>query len=173
MGVVARTLYRDDRWRFLQIGRCTERLQLAVALLLAHVDTVVAAEEESSDHDWMSLLRVCNALDAYTHRYGVTIRVDRVFELLVVDSRLPRSLYDAADAAARELAALAPGPGPIGEAASLAASITKTVRGRWPTGEPALEERCVRLREIEAQCRDFHDAVMAAHVRYEIDAPAP
>ena len=169
-GVVDRTMYRDDRWRFLQIGRCLERLQLAVSLLLAHVD-VVTAEEEGSDHDWMSLLRVCNALDAYTHRYGVAIGVDRVFELLVIDSRLPRSLHVAADATTRELAALAPGPGPTGAAASVAALIARTVRGRWPSGEPALQERCERLRQIEAQCRDLHDAVMAAHVQYEIDAP--
>ena len=170
MGVVERTMYRDDRWRFLQIGRCVERLQLAVSLLLAHVDSVTAAED-SFDHDWMSLLRVCNALDAYTHRYGVAIRVDRVFELLVVDARLPRSLYDAADAAARELAALAPGPGPSGEAASLSALMTRTVRGRRPSKPLVLEERCERLRQLEAQCRSFHDAVMATHVRYEIDAP--
>ncbi len=172
MGVVERTMYRDDRWRFLQIGRCVERLQLAVSLLLAHVDEVTAAED-GSDHDWMSLLRVCNALDAYTHRYGVGIRADRVFELLVVDARLPRSLYDAADAAGRELTALAPGPGPTGEAASLAALITRAVRGPWPTGEHVLDERCERLRQIETRCRAFHAAVMAAHVQYEIDAPAP
>lgn len=172
MGVVERTIYRDDRWRFLQIGRCVERLQLAVSLLLAHMDEVTAAED-SSDHDRMSLLRVCNALDAYTHRYGVATRVDRVFELLLVDSRLPWSLYDAADAAARELAALAPGPGPSGEAASLSALMIRTVRGRWPSEPLVLEERCERLRQLEAQCRGFHDAVMATHVRYEIDAPAP
>ena len=170
MGVVERTMYRDDRWRFLQIGRCTERLQLEVSLLLAHVEAVTAAEE-SSDHDWMSLLRVFHALDAYADRYGVAIRVDQVFDLLVVDPRLPRSLYCAADAAARELAALPPGPGPTGEAASLAALTTRAVRGRWPSDEPALEERCERLRQLEAQCRDFHDVVMAAHVQYEIDAP--
>ena len=71
----------------------------------------------------------------------------------------------------RELAALPPGPGPTGEAASLAALMTRTVRGGWPSEEPAIEERCERLRQIEAQCRGFHDAVMAAHVAYEIDAP--
>ena len=172
MGVVERTMYRDDRWRFLQIGRCTERLQLAVSLLLAQVDAVAKAEE-TSDHDWMSLLRVCHALDAYAHLYGVAIRPDRVFDLLVVDPRLPRSLYSAADAAARELVALAPGPGPIGEAASLAARMTRTVRGGWPSGEPALEARRDRFRQIESQCRDFHDLVMAAHVSYQIDAPSP
>ena len=172
LGVAERTMYRDDRWRFLQIGRCTERVQLAVSLLLAHVEAITSAEE-TSDHDWMSLLRVCNALDAYAHNHGVAIRVDRVFDLLVVDSGLARSLYSASDTAARELAALAPGPGPIGEAASLAAQMTRIARGRWPSEGPALEERCERLWQLETHCRRFHDLVMAAHVHYEIDAAAP
>jgi len=172
IGVVERTMYRDDRWRFLEIGRCTERLQLAVSLLLAHCEGVAAAEE-TSDHDWMSLLRICNALDAYAHNYGVAMSVERVFDLLVVDPGLPRSLYGASDAAARELAALAPGPGPAGEAASLAALMTRTVGGRWPPEGPALDERCDRLRQLAAHCRRFHDLVMAAHVQYEIDAPPP
>ncbi len=172
MGVAERTMYRDDRWRFLQIGRCTERVQLAVSLLLSQVEGIATAEE-ASDHDWMSLLRICHALDAYAHRYGVAIRPDRVFDLLVVDPRLPRSLYSALDAAARELAALAPGPGPTGEALSLAAQMTRTVSSRWPSEGPALEDWRDRLRQLETQCRRFHDLVMAAHVQYAIDAPVP
>ncbi len=171
-GVAERTLYRDDRWRFLRIGRCIERVQLAVSLLLAHLEGI-AAVEEVSDHDWMSLLRVCHALDAYTQRYGVAVRMDQVFDLLVVDSGLPRSLYTASDTAAREMGALAPGAGPVGDALRLGAQMTTTVRRRWPSDEPALEERCDRLREIEAQCRRFHDLMMAAQVQYEIDVPAP
>ena len=119
----------------------------------------------------MSLLRICHALDAYTHNYGVAVGEERVFDLLVADPGLPRSLYSASDAAARELAALAPGPGPVGEAASLAALMTRTVRGRWPSEGPALEERSDRLRQLAIHCRRFHDLVMAAHVQYEIDAP--
>ena len=84
MGVVERTMYRDDRWRFLQIGRCIERFQLAVSLLLAHFEGVATAEE-TSDHDWMSLLRISNALDACTHHHGVAISAERVVDLLVVD----------------------------------------------------------------------------------------
>ena len=50
--------------------------------------------------------------------------------------------------------------------------MTRTVRGRWASEGPAFEERCDRLRQLEAHCRRFHDLVMAAHVEYEIDAPA-
>ena len=53
------------------------------------------------------------------------------------------------------------------------ALMIRTVRGRWPSEPLVLEERCERLRQLEAQCRGFHDAVMATHVRYKIDAPAP
>ena len=171
-GVAERTMYRDDRWRFLQIGRCTERVQLVVSLLLAHVEGVAAAEE-TSDHDWMSLLRICHAIDAYAQRYGVAIRMEQVFDLLVIDPRLSRSLCCAADGAARELAALAPGPGPTGEAARLAAQITETVRSGWPSEGDTLENRRDRLRQIDTQCRGFHDLVMAAHVRFDAGDPAP
>ena len=172
MGVAERTMYRDDRWRFLQIGRCTERVQLTISLLLAHVEEIMTAEE-TSDHDWMSLLRLCHALDAYTHRYGVAIRMDRAFDLLVVDPRLPRSLCCASDGAARELAALAPGPGPAGGAARLMAQITEAVRSGWPPEGPALKDRRDRLRQIETRCRGFHDVLTAAHIRYDADEAVP
>ena len=173
MGVAGRTMYRDDRWRYMQIGGWTERAQLAVSLLLAHVDETLASAEETSEHDWMSLLRLCYAFDAYVQRYGVAIRVARVFELLVADPRLPRSLCCAAEGMARELAALAPGPGPTGEAWSLAARITGAVRSGWPSEEPALDDRRERLRQIETWCRDFHGVLMAAQVRYDVDEAAP
>ena len=171
MGAAERTMYRDDGWRFLQIGRCTERVQLTVALLLAHLDEVAAADD-TSDHDWMSLLRICHALDAYAHRCGVAVRTEHVLDLLVTDPGLPRSLYSAAEAAARELRALAPAPGRADGAASLAAQMTETLRSRQPPDLPPPAESSDRLRLIEAQCRAFHDLVMAEHVRYPVDEPA-
>ena len=172
IGAAERTMYRDDGWRFLQIGRCTERVQATAALLLAHREEVAAAEE-TSDHDWMSLLRICHALDAYVHRYGVAVRAEHVFDLLVADPRLPRSLYCASDAAARELRALPPGPSPAGGAARLAAEMIEVLGGRQPPGGPPPADPGDRLRRIETQSRSFHDLVMAEHVRYGVDDPPP
>lgn len=170
MGAAERTMYRDDGWRFLQIGRYTERVQLTAALLLAQLEEVEAAEE-TSDHDWMSLLRICHGLDAYAHRYGVAVRSEHVLDLLVTDPSLPRSLHSAADAVARELRALAPAPGAVGEAGRLAGQMIETLRGRQPPEAPAAAAGGDRLRLVGAQCRDFHDVVMAEHVQYAVDEP--
>ena len=36
-GVAGATMYRDDGWRFMQLGHFIERAQLAASLLLAHL----------------------------------------------------------------------------------------------------------------------------------------
>ncbi len=52
-GVVDTTLYRDDGWRFLQLGRLVERAQFTIALLLAHLEGV-RANREAGDSEWAS-----------------------------------------------------------------------------------------------------------------------
>ena len=57
-------MYRDDGWRFMQLGSTMERAQQLVSLLLAHMAAEATGEEES-DYDWLSLLRIYNAFDVY------------------------------------------------------------------------------------------------------------
>ena len=64
-GVAAATMYRDDGWRFMQLGRSIERAQLVVTLLLAQLASESLAEEHS-DADWTSLLRAYHAFEVYT-----------------------------------------------------------------------------------------------------------
>ena len=166
-GVVDTTLYRDDGWRFLQLGRLIERTQFTIALLLAHLDGVRALSEPT-DSEWSSLLQICQAFDAYKRRHGVEIRPTRVLELLVDDPRLPRSLCRAIDAAADTLGAVALGPGPSGAARRCAADLAATVHQPWADA-PSLDERADRLRRMDGECRGLHDLVMAAHVGYDAD----
>jgi uncharacterized alpha-E superfamily protein len=166
-GVVDTTLYRDDGWRFLQLGRVMERAQFTITLLLAHL-VGVQSQEEASDSGWSSLLRVCLAFDTYKRRYGVEMRPGRVLDLLVDDSRLPRSLCRAVDAAAETLAAISLGPGPSGAARRLAGDVTATIHRPSP-GVTRLEDHADRLRRLAGDCLELHDLVMAAHVSYDPD----
>ena len=167
-GVVDTTLYRDDGWRFLQLGRLIERAQLTIALLLAHLDGL-SLHEEAGDSEWASLLGVCQAVDAYKRRYGVELRPVRILDLLVHDPRLPRSLCRAIDAAGDTLGAVATGPGPSGAARRLAGNLSAAVNDRHPDAAN-LNDYADRLRDMDKQCLALHDLVMAAHAKYDPDS---
>ena len=164
-GVVDTTLYRDDGWRFLQLGRLIERAQFTICLLLAHLDGV-RSHADAADSEWSSLLRVCLAFDTYKRRYGVEIRPVRVLDLLVDDRRLPRSLCRAVDAASATLGSLALGPGPSGAVRRLAGDLAAAVHVPLPA-TPTLHDHEERLQRLGRECLALHDLVMAAHVSYD------
>ena len=164
-GVVDTTLYRDDGWRFLQLGRLVERVQFTIALLLAHLDGV-RSYAEAPDSEWSSLLRVCLGFDTYKRNYGVEMRPARVLDLLVDDSRLPRSLCRAVDEAAETLGAIALGPGPSGAARRRAGDLASAIHAPWP-GTPSLEDHAGRLQRLAEGSLVLHALVMDAHVNYD------
>ena len=166
-GVAQTTMYRDEGWRFLQLGRFTERAQSTISLLLAQLTLVGAQPQASVDGDWTSLLRACQAFDAYTRCYGAEIGADRVLDLLVSDVLLPRSLCRALEMAAAELDAAALGPGPTAEARQMANDLSAATRRRWST-RPTLDDRADRLRDLQRDCRALHDLVFAAYVGYDV-----
>ena len=131
-GVADTTMYRDEGWRFLQIGRFIERVQLSTSLLLAHLAADFAVPGES-ETDWTSLLRVYHAFDAYNRRYSVEVRPKQVIDLLVTDSMLPDSLSRSLDRVASGLDDLGPGPDEraSADAMRLAGRMAALVRYDW------------------------------------------
>ena len=90
-GVAEATMYRDEGWIFMQLGRVIERSQLLIALLLFQL----AAEKEvegDSDTDWTTLLRAYHAFEAYNRKYSVEVQSGQVLDLLVTDPLIPGSL---------------------------------------------------------------------------------
>ena len=168
-GAADATMYHDDAWRFMRIGRLSERAQLTVSLILAHYAAVRKTGESLND-DWSSLLRVCQALDVYRRRHGVAIRPDRVLDLLVTDERLPRSLTRGLDTVVEELAAVKSGAGPADEALRLTRSLVETIRGDWPD-QPDLDRRERVLSDLRHACRRLHGLIVAAYVDYPVEAP--
>ena len=163
-GVTETTLYRDDGWRFLWLGRLIERAQFTLALLLAQI-AVVRPDGGQADSEWSSLLRICQASDAYKRCHGVGMRSTRALELLVVDAQLPRSLGRTLDEVAGKLGAVAIGPGPTAEARQAASDLAAAIQQRWrDAADVAAWEG--QLRRMDDECRRLHHLVMAAHVDY-------
>jgi len=109
VGVAEVTMYRDEGWRFWRLGRAIERVQSSASLFLAQIEAGRRIDE-SLGEDWTSLLRFCQAFDAYNRKHSVDVKPDRVLDLLVTDPQLPGSLFRSLDAAVAELDAIGPGP---------------------------------------------------------------
>ena len=67
-GVTAATMYRDEGWRFLNLGRSIERVQLSSALLHAQI-AAAQRTPDVSEAAWTGLLRLYHALEAYNRAY--------------------------------------------------------------------------------------------------------
>ena len=171
LGVMDATMYRDDGWRFLQLGRAVERAQSTLVLLVAQFEAV-RTREDPAEEEWSGVLRICEAFDAYRRCFGIELRPEHVLDLLVGDSLLSRSVARSLDTAAARLGVIAPGPDPVRAARELVAELVGAARRPWPAAA-GLDEREDRLRRMAARCRALHDLVMAAHVHYDVDSALP
>ncbi len=163
IGVAGATMYRDEGWHFMQLGRFIERAQLASGLLLAQLEE----EKQSREHtesDWTTLLRVFHAQEAYMRTCGVEIRPEQVLDLLVTDPMLPNSMRRALATVSGELGAVGTGPdGASTEAANrMAGRLRSLVRYEWPDSDdkPSL------LILIADLSRQLHGMVSAVYFDY-------
>ena len=165
VGVAEATMYRGAAWRFMRLGRAIERLQLAVALLLAQIH--LSRRTERRTLGWASMLRTHHASEAYGRVYGIEMKPDQVLDLLVADPSLPGSVLATVQAAATELAALDGGPGIEADAAArrLAGRSEALVLYAWPEAAEPVE----LLERLQRYGRDLHEAVLRAFVGYAIE----
>ena len=90
-GAMDALMYRDDGWRFMELGRFVERVQHQAAFLAAWVD-LAQRPRGSARLPWADLLRICGAYEVYGRRYSMEVRQEEVLVFLVQDPGLPRSL---------------------------------------------------------------------------------
>ena len=168
-GVAGSTMYRDEGWSFMQLGRFVERAQLSVSLLLTQL-ALDTSTKEDSDADWTSLLHACHAVDAYSRIHSVEVHPSRALDLLVADSALPDSVCRAVDMASAELAGIESGPGARSSAAArrLVGRMGALIHYDWPDRE----DREDVLRQVQEYCWDLHSLITTAYFDYPIgDVP--
>ena len=170
MGVAAASMYRDEGWHFLQLGRFIERAQLAAALLIAQIEQFPLGGSDSSagaESDWITLLRMYHAMAAYNRTYSVEVIPEQVLDLLATDPLLPDSLCRSLDVTATELESIAPGPDGRADAAArrLAGRLAAMVHYDWPD----TTDRQKLLIRLRSRCLELHELVSTAFFLY--DAP--
>ena len=169
IGVAESTMYRDEGWSFMQLGRYIERAQLLTTLLLAQIEAEKSAVAEQGT-GWTSLLRVCHALDAYSRRFSVEVVPRQVLDLLVTDRLLPNSLCRSLDIAGSEMAAIGPGPDArvSDSARRLSGRLSALVHYEWPDRE----DREGLLGQVNLYCQDLHELVTENYFYYSVDYPS-
>ena len=169
-GLAECTMYHDDRWSFLQLGRHVERAQGAAALILAQLDTIVSSSfQEFHEEDWTSLLRVFYALEVYNHAYSVAVLPDRVMDLLISDPLLPESLGRSVALIESEIAAIGSGPySRSGRALQrLVGRLSSMINYEWPDEE----ERIALLKDMNGGAEELHFLITEAYFDYPVQEP--
>ena len=168
-GVTAATMYRDEGWRFLNLGRSIERVQLASALLQAQI-TAAERTRDVSEAAWTGLLRLYHALEAYNRTYSLAVEPRQVLDLLVTDPRLPDSLSRSLDMLAAEVAASVSSPNDqaAGAAERLMGRMTALVNYAWLDRD----DPSSLLQRLNAHGRELHDLVTETYFQFPVhDAP--
>ncbi|HQY42536.1 MAG TPA: alpha-E domain-containing protein [Paracoccaceae bacterium] len=109
-GAIDATKLRDDGYHFIGLGAHIERadntarlLDVKYYVLLPRMDFVGSGLDT---HQWMTLLRALSAQRAFHWAYGGEITAAKVAHFLILNRRMPRSLYTSLGGAHDNLAAL-------------------------------------------------------------------
>ena len=169
MGVAATTMYRDEGWHFMRLGRNIERAQQMGGLLLTQL-VMDGPDEQRFESDWASLLRVYHAFEAYQRAYRVEVIPEQVLNLLVTDPLLPHSVCHALDAVTAELAVLGAGQDADASAAMrrLAGRASAMLHYEWPDSD----NRESVLELVAAFCLELHNLITATYFDYPAIAVA-
>ena len=164
-GLAESTMYHDEGWTFLQLGRNVERAQWASSLILSQIE-VSRDDEVVYETDWISLLRVFHALEVYNHVYSADVVPDQVIDLLVSDPLLPDSLSRSINTMSEEIETVGKGPRRHSNRAvhRLAGRLASMVNNEWPDSEDKEE----MLREVDEYAGELHLLVTAAYFEYPI-----
>jgi uncharacterized alpha-E superfamily protein len=114
-GVCDATMIHDEGWRFLQLGKYLERADKILRILDTRYQQLRALadtmELSLANLHWASVLKSCQAYQAYQQLYISRVEPERVLEFLLFNPDFPHSVRFCLRAAADNLAAIGGGDG--------------------------------------------------------------
>ena len=171
-GLTESTMYHDEGWSFLQLGRYVERAQGASALLQSQLQVSEVDEGgEFLEADWISLLRIFHALEPYLHLHSAEVALDPVLDLLVSDPLLPESLSRSVYLISSEIDTIGRGPRRHSTRAvqRLTGRLSSLINNEWPDREDRIE----LLQEVDECVGELHYLITAAYFEYPVQEQPP
>ena len=164
LALTSAAMYRDEAWRFIQLGRFLERAQATASLLIAHD----AAGGESSVLRPMgirTLLRTLRAEESFNRVHGYDPRQDRAFHMLVSDAALPASLSNSVGEVVVHLEHIRPGDT---ESSRMAVAQSRQIAKLIDSSRPELNEMASLVSEIETSALSLHNHIDSGYFSYEM-----
>ena len=168
-GIADGTMYRDDSWHFLQLGRFVERTQLLADLIDAQLATFPAGDQ-TPESDWLSLLRICGARVAYGRLFSLQVRPSLVVRFLVTDPLFSRSIRFGLGMISEALNVISSGQPLAVEAGRRAGRMVARVDCEWPNHDLEDEDATrAMLQQVGQSSRLLHGDIRAIYFDYEIE----
>jgi len=165
-GVTETTMSHGEGWRFVQLGKFTERA-CAVSLLL---DAYFTGTTQADDLDWIALLASCAAFDSYCKVFTADLQPNRIATFLLVHPEFPYSvrysverMHDSLEAITRQ--------SPTRHRVRIERVIgrLRASLAYTPVSELLAGDFHMFLHGVLEQCRALHAAVHEAYIDYPIE----
>ncbi|MFY9744662.1 MAG: alpha-E domain-containing protein [Acidobacteriaceae bacterium] len=172
-GVTDTTLSHGEGWHVLRVGRYLERAW-SITTLLDVYEREVFLGEDSDDAgeylEWVGLLRVCTAFEAFCRVHTADLTHERILAFLLLDQDFPHSVRYAVDALHNALEAIQGHTRTQhgGELMRVAGRLKATL-GFAQIGEILAHDPVQYLRRILEQCREIHDLIYAVYIQYSVE----
>ena len=172
-GVTDTTLSHGEGWQVLRVGQYLERAW-SLTMLLDVYEREVFPGEDSDDAsqylEWVGLLRICTAFEAFCRVNTAELTHERILEFLLLDPDFPHSVRYAVDALHNALEAIQQHTRTQhgGELMRVAGRLKATL-GFAQIGEVVAQNPVRFLRGILDQCREIHDLIYAVYIQYSVE----
>jgi uncharacterized alpha-E superfamily protein len=172
-GVTDTTLSHGEGWQFLRVGRYLERAW-SVTTLLDLYEREVFQGEDASDAgeylEWIGLLRVCTAFEAFCRVHTTEMSHERILEFLLLDEKFPHSVRYAVDALQGALEAIQQQTRTQNGAELMrVAGRLQATLGYGQIREILAQDAVGYLRQIMDQCRAVHELIYAVYIQYSVE----
>lgn len=158
-GITAGTFYRDEAWRFYELGAATETADQTTRLVDVRYQALARAERDGPAIDigqWNALLRSAAGYQAFRRRHPRGLKPVQVATFLLCDPDFPRSVVHNLRRAHRALGELADGYG-LPAARPIARELEEL--------ESRVDPRTVAAAVAEDRLDELDDAVQLGLIR--------
>ncbi|HZD47719.1 MAG TPA: alpha-E domain-containing protein [Silvibacterium sp.] len=172
-GVTDTTLSHGEGWQFLQVGRFLERATATAKLLNVYQSDLFANLDDTVDAseylEWIGLLRMCTAFEAYCKVYTADLSYEWILEFLLLDPDFPHSLRFSIDQLHQSLDAIQQeSHGQYsGELMRVSGKLQASL-GYGQISEILAHDPARYLRSILDQCRLIHDLIYEVYIQYSV-----